>query len=59
MTSTLTLIMSNIQEDLNVESLEEAVRRVGGCCEMVASLLGRESGSRGPSTVRGRCQAAQ
>jgi hypothetical protein len=32
------------------ESLETAVRRAGGWCEMAASLRGREPGSRGTST---------
>jgi hypothetical protein len=32
------------------DSLGTAVRRVGGWCEMAASLLGREPGSRGMST---------
>jgi hypothetical protein len=41
------------------ESLETAVRRVGGWCEMAASLHGCEPGSRRLSSV-GRCyQAAQ
>jgi hypothetical protein len=41
------------------DSLETRVRRVGGWCEMAASLRGLEPGSRGTSTV-GRChQAAQ
>jgi hypothetical protein len=41
------------------ESPETAVRRVGGWCEMAASLRGREPRSRGTSTVRSRYQAAQ
>jgi hypothetical protein len=32
------------------ESHKKAVRRVGGWCEMAASLRGREPGSRGTST---------
>jgi hypothetical protein len=40
------------------ESPEMAVRRVGGWCEMAASLRGRESRSRGSSTV-GRCYQAE
>jgi hypothetical protein len=36
------------------KSLEMAVRRVGGWCDMAASLRGHESRSRGTSTV-GRC----
>jgi hypothetical protein len=41
------------------ESPETVVRRVGGWCELAASLRGRDPGSRGISTV-GRCyQAAQ
>jgi hypothetical protein len=32
-------------------SLETAVRRVGGLCEMAASLREREPGSRGTSTI--------
>jgi hypothetical protein len=32
------------------ENLETAVRRVGGLCEMAASLRGHEPGSRGTST---------
>jgi hypothetical protein len=41
------------------KSPETAVKRVGGRCEMVASLKGHEAGSRGMSTVRRRYQAAQ
>jgi hypothetical protein len=33
-----------------LESLETAVRRVGGWCEVAASLRGREPGSRVTST---------
>jgi hypothetical protein len=33
------------------DSLETAVRRVGGSCELAASLQGREPGSRGISAV--------
>jgi hypothetical protein len=40
------------------ESLESAVRRVGGWCEMAVSLRGRELGSRATSTVGSRYQAA-
>jgi hypothetical protein len=40
------------------ERLETAVRRVGGWCEMAASLRGREPGGRGTSTVGRRYQAA-
>jgi hypothetical protein len=40
------------------ESPETAVRIVGGWCEMVASLRGRDPGSRGTSTVGSRYQAA-
>jgi hypothetical protein len=32
------------------EGPETVDRRVGGCCEMAASLQGREPGSRGTST---------
>jgi hypothetical protein len=41
------------------QSLETAVRRVGGWCEMAASLRGREPRSGGSSTVGRRYQAAQ
>jgi hypothetical protein len=41
------------------ESPETAVRRVGGWCEMAASLRGREPGRKGTSTVRRRYKAAQ
>jgi hypothetical protein len=41
------------------DSLEMAVRRVGGWCEMGASLRGREPGDTGTSTVGRRYQAAQ
>jgi hypothetical protein len=41
------------------DSLGIAVRRVGSCCEMVASLRRRELGSRGMSIVGRRYQAAQ
>jgi hypothetical protein len=40
------------------ESLESAVRSVGGWCEMAASLRGREPGNRGTSTVGSHYQAA-
>jgi hypothetical protein len=40
-------------------SLETAVRREGGRCEMAVSLRGREAGSKGTSTVGRRYQAAQ
>jgi hypothetical protein len=41
------------------ESFGTAIRRVGGWCEMAASLRGREPGSRGIPTVGRRYQAAQ
>jgi hypothetical protein len=41
------------------QSLETAVRRVGGWCEMAASLREIEPGSRRTSTVGRRYQAAQ
>jgi hypothetical protein len=44
---------------VRVESLETAIKRVGGWCEMAASLRGGESGSRGTSTVERRYQATQ
>jgi hypothetical protein len=40
------------------DSLEIAIRRVGGWCEMAASLQVCESGSSGMSTV-GRCYPAE
>jgi hypothetical protein len=40
------------------ESLQPAVRRVWGWCEMAASLRGREPRNRGTSTV-GRCYLAE
>jgi hypothetical protein len=51
---TLTLITSQSRQ-----SLETAVRRVRGWCEMAASLRGCEPGSRGTSIVGSRYQAAQ
>jgi hypothetical protein len=41
------------------DSLETAVRRVGGWCEMAPSLQGREPGSRGSSTLGKRYQEEQ
>jgi hypothetical protein len=41
------------------DSNETAVRRVGGWCEMAASLRGCERGSTGTSTVGRRYQAVQ
>jgi hypothetical protein len=41
------------------ETSETAVRRVGGWCEMAASLRGREPGSREMSTVGRRYQETQ
>jgi hypothetical protein len=40
------------------DSLEKAVRRVGGWCEMAASLPGRDFGNRGRSAVGRHYQAA-
>jgi hypothetical protein len=40
-------------------SLETVIRRVGGRCEMAASLLRRELGYKGTSTVGRRYQATQ
>jgi hypothetical protein len=40
------------------DSLETAVRKVGGWCKMAASLRGREPGSRGMSAVGSRHRAA-
>jgi hypothetical protein len=41
------------------KSSETAARRVGGWCEMVTSMRGREPGSLGASTVGRRYQASQ
>jgi hypothetical protein len=41
------------------ESLDTVVRRAGGWCEMAASLLGREAGSRGTASAGSRYQATQ
>jgi hypothetical protein len=41
------------------QSPETEVRKVGGWCEIAASLRGREPGGRGTSTVGSRYQAAQ
>jgi hypothetical protein len=54
---------SNLTDRLAIselnKSIETAVRKLGGWCEMAASLRGRESGSRGTSSVGSRYQTAQ